>query len=527
MEEHETNRLVKGALILTLAGLISKILSAGYRIPLQNLTGDVGFYIYQQVYPILGTAMMLSLYGFPQAISKMVIDLDKDGKKRSFSNFYVPVFSILLFINGTLFFLLWFNAEALAIWVGDRSLTDTYRYAAYVFLLVPFTSLLRGVFQGNLYMKPTAYSQIAEQLIRVFLIISAAVLAANHVLGLYEIGKAASLASIAGGITAIIILFVFFRIKKPFSMEKQKVPWNYFVKTLMVLGLVAALNHMVLLVIQLADAFTLIPGLMDFGLSKIEAMEAKGIFDRGQPLIQLGTVLGSSFTLAVVPSISKEKLREHQSEFYFYIRSALLFSFYLAIAATIGLIVIFPETNILLFQDDKGTADLQILVLSVFLSSLAITASSILQGLGYIKRTAAFILIAFFAKWMLNQLFVPLFGITGGAAATVISLLGLLIIVMIEVKRKLPELCFFKYIDWRALIKSSLWMITYIVLIDILIPDQLITSRLHLLGYVLFVVVTGACIFGVSLLRGQVFTERELSLLPYAFLFIRIHKGRL
>src|SRR5699024_10487474 len=83
----ETNKLFKGALILTFAGVLSKILSAGYRIPLQNLTGDVGFYMYQQVYPILGMATVLALYGFPSAVSKMVSDVKSEGKGISFLGF--------------------------------------------------------------------------------------------------------------------------------------------------------------------------------------------------------------------------------------------------------------------------------------------------------------------------------------------------------------------------------------------------------------------------------------------------------
>ena len=106
MDGLESNKLIKGALLLTFAGLISKVLSAGYRIPLQNLTGDIGFYIYQQVYPILGMAMVLSLYGFPSAISKMVVDLSRSGNKLSLSFFYGPIFLILLTINVFLFLFL-------------------------------------------------------------------------------------------------------------------------------------------------------------------------------------------------------------------------------------------------------------------------------------------------------------------------------------------------------------------------------------------------------------------------------------
>ncbi|WP_087974038.1 putative polysaccharide biosynthesis protein [Oceanobacillus rekensis] len=525
MNGNETNKLVKGALLLTLAGLISKVLSAGYRIPLQNLTGDIGFYVYQQVYPILGIVMILSLYGFPSAISKMTVDLKASGKSLSFTSFYLPVFLILIAINGSAFLFLLLNAESIAGWVGDPNLVHTYKLTAFVFLLVPFAGLFRGVFQGKYYMKPTAFSQIGEQFVRVFMIILAALYIAfgNH--PLYQIGQAAALASICGGIVGIVILVFFFIKKKPVSSDKYEVPWNYYLRTLLILGIVAAFNHMVLIVIQFADAFTLIQSLKEFGLTQMEAMEAKGIFDRGQPLIQLGTVLGSSFALALIPSISKEKLEVEPVTFYNYIRTALLFSFYLAVGATIGLIAIFPETNLLLFQDTKGTMELQVLVIAIFLCSVAITASSILQGLGHIKRTAGFILIAFFVKWTGNQLLVPIWGIMGSAVATIGSLLVLFIIVMIELKRKLPGLEFINRINWLALIQASITMVVYIILIDWIVSDAVEATRVLLLVYVLFISITGGLIFIITLLRGRAFTEDQLAMLPKARVFIWIYKG--
>lgn len=87
MKEHDNTDVMKGALLLTLAGLAGKVLSAGYRIPLQNLTGDVGFYIYQQVYPFLGIVTILSLYGFPSAISQITAELLARGRGVSFRHF--------------------------------------------------------------------------------------------------------------------------------------------------------------------------------------------------------------------------------------------------------------------------------------------------------------------------------------------------------------------------------------------------------------------------------------------------------
>ncbi|SEQ98663.1 polysaccharide transporter, PST family [Virgibacillus subterraneus] len=524
MDGNETNKLVKGALLLTLAGLISKVLSAGYRIPLQNLTGDMGFYIYQQVYPFLGIAFILSLYGFPSAISKITVDLKAQGMGPSFARFYVPIFLLLFSISSGIFLFLFFNAQEIAVWVGDANLKDTYELAAFAFLLIPFSALLRGVFQGMKQMKPTAYSQVGEQFIRVFLIILAAVFIFIKSGDIYSIGQAAAIASLFGALAAIFILGFFFIRMKPTVNQHFDIPWNYYISTLLIFGMIAALNHMLLIIIQFADTFTLVPGLMEHGLSDVDAMEAKGVFDRGQPLIQLGTVLGSSFALALIPTISRRKLDSDPKAFHAYIESALVVSFYLAIGATIGLIIIFPEANTLLFQNGKGTASLQILVISIFLSSIAITAASILQGLGYIKRTAGFILVAFFIKWITNQALVPLFGIMGSAIATVFSLTILAVLMLLALKRKLPNLKVEKHINWRAFTIAATGMIIYIFLIDNLLPGS--SSRFGLLLYVLFVVITGALLYIILLLRFRAFTNQEISMLPLVPILTRIHRGR-
>ena len=75
----DSKDLVKGAMILTLAALVTKILSAVYRVPFQNIVGDIGFYIYQQVYPFYGIVMVLSTYGFPVVISKLYTEQQARG----------------------------------------------------------------------------------------------------------------------------------------------------------------------------------------------------------------------------------------------------------------------------------------------------------------------------------------------------------------------------------------------------------------------------------------------------------------
>src|SRR5690625_2730390 len=188
-------------------------------------------------------------------------------------------------------------------------------------------------------MKQTAYSQVVEQLIRVAVIIFASYLVVREKIAIYQIGEFGVLATIAGMLVAISLLIWCFPKKKPSSvvMEKQqKIPWNYYFITCLTLGVIASANHLILLLMQMVDMLTLVPNLMTYGLPSLAAMEAKGIFDRGQPLIQFGVVFGSSFALALIPDVVRTQAGDVSGQAES-IRDVLLFSFYLAAGATAGL----------------------------------------------------------------------------------------------------------------------------------------------------------------------------------------------
>lgn len=518
MHKERTNYVVYGALLLTIAGLLSKVLSATYRIPLQNLTGDLGFYIYQQVYPLIGTVMILTLYGFPVAISKMTAEHIQQQQKMTYQSFYLPLLVVLIGINGIFFILLYILAPSLAVWIGDERLLRAFRLASLSFLLIPILSLLRGVSQGLGNMKQTAYSQVLEQLVRVAIIIMTSYFVYIGRLDIYQIGELGVLATIAGMLIAISLLLWYFpKMKQPVHVmvTKQKIPWKYYITTCLTLGVVASANHMILLLMQMVDMLTLVPNLLTSGLSSIEAMEAKGIFDRGQPLIQFGVVFGSSFALALIPNVVRKQAKDvyEQSES---IRDALLFSFYLAAGATAGLFVLMKETNTLLFTNSDGTVSLQILSLTIVLTSITITAATVLQSLGHLKWIVYFIIGAIGWKWVFNMMLIPLFGITGSAIATVGSVLFLSVMTFILLHKKLPAVQFLHHVSWGPLVIAIVGMILYILCVQYVWQLFVPITRLSLLINLLFVVSTGAALYLVLLLRYKVLSDKQIQALPFS-----------
>lgn len=513
----EPNYMLKGAFLLTLAALLTKILSAGYRIPLQNLTGDLGFYIYQQIYPFLGIAWMLSIYGFPVAISKLVAEKVGGNRSLTIRTFYLPVFLIMLSYCVVFFMLVYFGAEVIAEYMGDIYLIEPIRASAFIFLVIPFTALFRGVFQGIGMMGPTAISQVIEQFIRVIAIIITAILVSNYGMNFYKLGAGAALGSIIGASIATIILIGYTVRRQLFSKASPlRLSVHYMIKTMFTYGVLMCINYMMLLLFQLADAFTLIPKLQAYGMTLYEAQKWKGIFDRGQPLIQLGAVFGSSLALAIVPALTKLRLEQNSDNFQSHVKSAIKLTFLLSSGASIGLILLFPMVNTLLFKNDLGTGSLQMLSVVIVFASLAMTISSMLQGIGQVRFTIIAILAGLLLKFLLNLILVPNFGILGSSLASVAGTIVIFSINYLGLIKNIPKVKS-QVIPWKNFGTASIYMCVVVILFMPFYNFFIdVETRLDYLPYVLLLVTIGGLTYMTTLIKTGAITQEELSHFPFS-----------
>ena len=156
------NKLLSGALVLSLGGLLTKVLGAFYRIPLTNLLGAEGIGIYQAVFPLYSLLLTASSTGVPNGIAKMISGGDvSDGY--SVLKSALTVFLPLGLIGSLVLLLL---CKPISNLQGNGSAYIAYALISPSVILVSVISCFRGFFQGNLNMKPTAISQIIEQLIK-------------------------------------------------------------------------------------------------------------------------------------------------------------------------------------------------------------------------------------------------------------------------------------------------------------------------------------------------------------------------
>ncbi|MEQ6377530.1 polysaccharide biosynthesis protein [Bacillaceae bacterium S4-13-56] len=506
----DSRKLFHGAVILAIAGLISKVLSVGYRVPLQNITGDVGFYIYQQVYPMIGIISMLALYGFPVAISRY-ITLSTEEKKGG--NDLFPIFLVLSFLSIPLFAFVYFESDVIAQWMGDSNLSLPIRVGSFSILLLPFTSIVRGYFQGMGDMKPTAYSQLIEQFVRVSFIIIVTYVLMKRGMELYVVGAGAALGSFFGGAAAIIFLLIAVRKKmkgKAFLFRKTKTSLFLLVKIILIYGIYSSLNHMVLLLFQFVDAFTVLPSLKVYGFNLEEARIWKGIYDRSYPLLQVGTVVGSSIGLALVPTVSAHFRHKEKEKLANQFSSTLKLGFIFGAGASGGLIFIMPYVNQMLFETTDGTNALQIMGLVILFQTLTLTMSSVLYGIGKMRGSAFLVLGSIPFKIILNMIFIPLIGIMGASLATVIVsfllFVGHSILIFKELgrpKRKFPVF---------GIGVALLTMVSFLLFIQWTLPDVISRGQATLVAITL--TLFGGALYYMMLVRLHCFTNEELNHLP-------------
>jgi O-antigen/teichoic acid export membrane protein len=517
-KENPKKLFFQGTAILSVAALLTKILSAFYRVPFQNIVGDVGFYIYQQVYPFYGIAVSLATYGFPIVISKIYAEKLEMRSKSNAERYSFPVFFSVTMFCFALFLVIYIGSPFFAKQMGDSRLEPLLKMVAFIFFIIPLTSVIRGYFQGRGYMVPTAFSQVGEQLTRVSLILILSFILVKKGFSLYEVGKWAMFASVTGSLCALLILISFF--VRHFKNGQTKFIKNIkdsfpVMKTIWTEGIAICISGLTLLFFQLADSFQILSLLKHNGMVIKQAQIVKGIYDRGQPLIQLGMVLATSLSLSVVPLVTVVKRK--RGELINYIRLAFQISLSVSSAAALGLILIMRYLNTMLFENQAGTNVLRIFVMTIVFATICTTVISILQGLGVIFYPAFVVLAGFFIKIICNQIFISEWGTYGAAISSNLSLLVMAILLIYKLKKAIQVQLFSKHFIRVCL--SSLAIMTVTILIFFMICTILspITNGNRIFSTIVSIsaALIGAFVFLIKMIRGGVFTEEELVLLPF------------
>lgn len=516
--EERQHGMMKGAVILSVAALLTKVLSAFYKVPFQNLTGDEGFYVYQQVYPFYGLAIALALNGLPLFVSKLISEQEEEGTT---SVLLKETWKAIAVGSFLCFLALWFGSGVIANWMGDTQLQPVLRMVSYIYLFIPFLATIRGGFQGELNMLPTGVSQVGEQCVRVAVLLGAAYWYTQSEWTVYEMGTIAISSSWVAALTGLSILCVFLKQKKKnrqHEHEKIDSPLSFseVSKRLLKEGLPITAMTSLMVFFQFIDAFTIYNGLIDSGLTHELAMTIKGTYDRGQPLVQLGLVVGLGLSTSLLPLLRRYEAEGNQEAWIKSAGSVLKLTVLFSGAATAGLIAVMPWINEALFADQNSTVVLQVYVVSILFASFISCMHAIIQSKQESFMPIIGLICGLLFKALMNRFAVRYVGTMGSSYMTVLSLF----IVSFFLASTVPKSLWTLGIKWKEMLKGGVGVIIMMAAVFLTLNglEQIFPVDGRIGAFLLtgIGVVIGAMIYFIFLIKCHVLTERERAVLPFS-----------
>lgn len=394
----KTSGILKQGSILAVASILVRMIGLVYRIPMNNILGDDGMGVYSASYEVYNIMLIISSYGLPMAVSKMVSLKCAERKyKNAYTLFYrTLVFSI--FTGGLAALFLYFGADFLEqnFYAKYRGIALPLRVLAPTIFIVAVMGVFRGLFQGRNTMMPTAVSQIFEQIVNAFVSVAASFMLmrrysdSSKVAGWGAAGG--TMGTLFGAITAFLILFFIYLLYRPI-MEKQKQRDRVSVQESLAVSYKLILCTVIPII--LSQTVYQLSGIIDVTLFNM-AMEGKGVSDKQtssllgiystkyRTLVNVPTAVSTAIASSMIPALVSSYLKNNKKEVHERIELAVKFNMIIAFPSAVGLAVLGEPILRLLFRNSDfalGGAMLMTGSSCVIFYALSTVTSGVLQSI--------------------------------------------------------------------------------------------------------------------------------------------------
>lgn len=428
-------KLIKGATILAVAGILSKVLGAFFRIPLTNLIGAEGQAYYGAAYPVYSFFLVLSSAGIPVAIARMVAERVTLKDHKNAHRVYVSSLYLMLTIGIVSFVICFFGADYIAALLKNPGAATAIRGLAPALLLAPVVSSYRGYFEGYQNMFPTGFSQVLEQFARVVVGLTLSFVLISKSLEL-AVGGATFGAS-AGLAVALIVLLILFKKdkkKKIHLMEQSNKPAESkrsLIRELIEISIPITIGSTVMPLMMIIDNAVIMRRLQATGWSYLQAKQLYGLISGfTDPLISLPGVFIDAICISLMPAVTAAFTLKIKKELDKNVETGMKTMMIIAFPCAIGLIVLAKPILHLLYparldEADMAVVNLQISSITIITLSFMRVLSSTLQGIRKMVLPVVNLVIGAVAKIIITYVLVgiPSLNINGAAIGSVAAYL--------------------------------------------------------------------------------------------------------
>jgi stage V sporulation protein B len=508
------SKFLKGTIILLLAGFVTRILGFINRIVIARSIGEEGVGLYMMAFPTLILVVTITQIGLPVAISKNIAEAEAQGDFPKIKKILVVSLAttglLSLVFTPTLIFAAPYLAKTL---FTDPRIYYPLVTIAPVVPIIAISSVLRGYFQGRQNMKPAAYSQLLEQVVRILLI---AIMTKTFLpYGIEYAAAAAMLSAVAGELISLIYLVTAFKIKKRFPLRKNFFKYVHSgkgtFKELMNIALPTTGSRMIGSLAWFFEPIVVAHSLAIAGVATSMATKQYGaLTGYAMPLLLLPSFVTYSLATSLVPAISEANSKNNEKLIEYRLQQALRFAFVTGGLAVVILYVLADQLMDLMYGSTNGSYFIRLMApfflfyyyqgpLQATLQALNLARAAMVNSLiGNIIKTAVIFLLA-------TQ---PSFGIKGAALGIII---GFVLVTLLHFATVLKRISFTFYV--RDYVKTffimgvSGWLGYWLI-------EKMSTGYSQTSIVLATTIVIGVTYIGLLIISGLI-TRDELKRIPW------------
>lgn len=483
------SRILSGALLLTAAGMASRIIGFFYRIFLSRTFGAENIGIYQLISPVMALAYSLSVAGFQTAISRITATTyatahsagsnimhpaassytaskhktssgktyraisdsgnSRTGASRSFTVLAAGMLlSVLLSLGISCF--VYFRCEEIAVrFLLEERCAPLLRILALSFPVSSIHSCVSGYFYGRKSAGFPAFSQLLEQIVRVgsVLFLCSSFFAQNA-------GKTPDISlAVIGMVTGeafsalLSLLYLWQCFRKESRIPVSELRLGTAEKAFSITGLFPELFMMALPLsagriiqnfLQSIEAIAIPERLRMFGLDTASALSEYGILTgMSLPFILFPTALTGSIAVMLLPAVSEAQALHQERTIASAVRRSVNYCLLLGFICLVFFLLSGPVLGTFVFHQERAGSYIQILGFMCPFLYMNSTLSSILHGLGQTVRSFFFGVASLLVRLAFVFFTIPVFGIKGYLWALLASQILLSLLQLISLRRYL------------------------------------------------------------------------------------------
>lgn len=406
-------KIIKGTLFLTFAGIFTRMIGFLYRIFLANTLGETELGIYQLIFPVYSICFTLYASGLQTAISQLISNPHYKYSKKVIKTGIALSLIVSVSLSGLVYF---FANEISLRFLFTKRTIPLLKNLAFIFPFCGITSMINGYFYGLREAKVPAITQMIEQLVRVGFVF---LIYISHFTEFSS--QVAVWGLIAGELSSNLYNLISLKRSDQFETGKLTCSSGKIVRALVKQAVPLSANKLVVSLLASMESVLIPVMFMRFGLPQEQSFGLYGVITGiVLPFILFPGTITNSLSVLLLPEISKA-LNEHQHEKIFHTTQITIkYSLLLGCTATAIFLNYGKILGVTFFRSENAGRLLTLVATICPFLYVSTTLTSIINGLSKTHITFRNTIIGLVVRILFLLYATPKYGVYG-------YLLGLLL----------------------------------------------------------------------------------------------------